>query len=85
MMSSSRRKRRHDVDDAGSTKKKPQKVTLYFDKNDELVDEETVLKDKHNYYHKYHAVTVDFGNEEDESRGILTKDIFWGQKKTDNA
>ena len=44
-----------------------------------MVDEQTVLKDRHNYYHKYHAVTVDFGCDDEGARGLLTKDIFWGQ------
>jgi hypothetical protein len=50
------------------------------------VSEEVALNDPNNYYHKYHCVTVDFGTDEDvEGRDKITKDIFWGEKKTDNA
>lgn len=67
-------------------KRSPKKVTLYFDKNDELVEESVALNDQNNYYHKYHAVTVDFGSEDDQDgRDILTKDIFYSNKKVDNA
>ena len=27
-----------------------------------MVDEETAMRDKNNYYHKYHAVEVDYGH-----------------------
>ena len=59
--------------------RQPRKVTLYFDKNDELVQEEVVLNDVHNYPNKYHSLVVDFGSE-DSSDGtdLLTKDIFCG-------
>lgn len=59
-------------------------MTLYFNDNDEMVDEEEVqqCKDKK----KYHSVTVDFGNE-DFIRGTekITKDFFWSNKKSENA
>ncbi len=67
-------------------KQQPRRVTLYFDENDELVDEETALCDPNNYYHKYHSVQVDFGGDEViEGRDKITKDIFWGEKCTENA
>jgi len=67
-------------------KRIPKKMNLYFDKNDEMVEEEVALADPHNYYHKYHSVEVEFGSEDDDDvKAILTKDIFWGEKKTDNA
>ena len=49
-----------------------------------MVDEALVSRDHNNYYYKYHTVEVDFGGDEGEGRDILTKDIFWGQKKTEN-
>lgn len=62
-------------------------MKLYFDKNDELIDEETALSDPHNYYHKYHTVEVDFGGEDFYYNGNdkITKDIFSGAKSTENA
>ena len=64
----------------------PRKVTLYFDKNDDLVYEEVVLNDTHNYPNKYHSLTVDFGSEDSsEGTDLLTKDIFCGSQKTENA
>lgn len=63
-------------------------MTLYFDKNDEMVDEETAMRDPFNYYHKYHAVTVDFGGEDYGNLAAahkITKDIFYGEKRTENA
>ena len=42
------------------SKRQPRKVTLYFNEDDELVDEEEALSDCHN---KYHSVVVDYGNE----------------------
>lgn len=68
-------------------KKQQRRVTLYFDENDELVDEETAKRDPYNYYHKYHAVQVDFGGEDysESATHKITKDIFWGEKCTDNA
>ncbi len=47
-------------------KKKPRQARLYFDQNDELVDEETAMCDQNNYYHKYHVVEMDFGRADDE-------------------
>jgi hypothetical protein len=78
-------KKRHD-DDSSSKNKKQQKVNLYFNQNDELVDEEVALNDIHNYYHKYHCVSVDFGSNGDDC-GIekLTKEIFSGTQKIENA
>lgn len=68
-------------------RKQPRRVTLYFDENDELVDEATALADPKNYYHKYHAVTVDFGGSEEfgDVRDKITKDIFCSEKSTENA
>ena len=45
------------------------------------------MADPNNYYHKYHMVEVVFGGEEDfyEGRDKITKDIFYGEKKTENA
>lgn len=62
-------------------------MTLYFDENDEMVDEETAKNDRYNYYHKYHAVQVEFGNDDifENASHKITKDIFWGEKCTDNA
>ena len=38
------------------------------------------------YRQKYHSVVVDFGGDEDsELMDTITKDTFWGSKKTDNA
>lgn len=64
--------------------KAPRIVTLYFDQNDELVDEETVIRDAYNYPNKYHTVQVNFGNEE-LLGDFITKDIFCGKEKEDNA
>lgn len=64
----------------------PRKVTLYFDKNDDLVDEEYVLNDPRPYPNKYHSLTVDFGSEDSsENANLLTKEIFCGGQKTENA
>lgn len=66
----------------------PRRATLYFNENDELVDEEEVKEElkKNKYSKKYHSVTVDFGSE-DYIRGTqrITKDIFWSDKKSENA
>ena len=44
------------------------------------------MRDHNNYYHKYHWVEVELGGSDLESgRDEVTKDIFWGTKKTDNA
>ena len=56
----------NDSSNSTRSKKRPHKVNLYFDQNDELVDEEVALKDKHNYYHKYHCVAFEFDHEEEE-------------------
>lgn len=68
-------------------RKQPRRVTVYFDKNDEMVDEQTALRDPNNYYHKYHAVTLDLGegNADDATAHKITKDIFYGEKRTENA
>ena len=52
-----------------------------------MVDEETAKNDRYNYYHKYHAVQVEFGNDDifENASHKITKDIFWGEKCTDNA
>ena len=76
--------RRRQRNNEGQSQRPPQKVTLYFNKYDEFVDEIIAQSDPNSYYHKYHAVEVDFGGYEKEGRDILTKDIFWGQKKTEN-
>ena len=64
-------------------------MVLYFDENDELVDEETAKADKRNYYHKYHAVEVEYGrgveSEDMSVKDKITKDLFCGEKSTDNA
>jgi len=39
---------------------------MYFDRNDELVDENVADADQNNYYHKYHMVEIDFKQEYDE-------------------
>jgi hypothetical protein len=31
------------------------------------VEEEVALKDPRNYYHKYHCVAVEFGDDDEES------------------
>ena len=41
-------------------KKQQRRVRMYFDQNDEMVDEETAMCDQNNFYHKYHVVEVDF-------------------------
>lgn len=72
--------------EGGNSRRKARKATLYFNQNDEIVSEEEALKDRNNFYHKYHTVVVDFGgDEEDHGTDQITKDIFWGTKKTDNA
>ena len=62
---------------------------LYFDSNDELVDEETAKMDQNNYYHKYHAVEVDYGcsmvSDELSIKDKITKDIFNGEECSENA
>lgn len=53
-------------------------VRLYFDQNDEVVDEETAMRDPNNFYHKYHAVEVDYSrlaNGEDEDEDLLEEII----------
>ena len=35
------------------------RIRLYFDQNDEMVDEDIALHDLNNYYHKYHTVEID--------------------------
>mmetsp|Transcript_24585 Transcript_24585/g.24184 ORF Transcript_24585/g.24184 Transcript_24585/m.24184 type:complete len:234 (-) Transcript_24585:55-756(-) len=68
-----------------SMKKKAKKVVLYFNENDEMVEEEVALKALKNPKNKgkYHSVMVDFGNEEGTEK--ITKDIFWGTKRDENA
>jgi hypothetical protein len=65
------------------SKQQPRRVVLYFDQNDELVDEETAKMDQNNYYHKYHAVEVDYGciltSEDLGIKDKITKDIFCGE------
>lgn len=44
------------------------------------------MTDPNNYYHKYHAVQVDFGGEDEFFKGgKITKDIFYGEKSHENA
>jgi hypothetical protein len=53
-----------------------------------MVDEETAKRDPYNYYHKYHAVQVDFGGDDYYSDKValnITKDILCGEKSTENA
>lgn len=58
-------------------------MTLYFNENDEVVDEEEALRDKR---HKYHTVVVDLGSDDYISgTNILTKDLFCSDKNTENA
>ena len=45
-----------EEDVAPFLRKQPRRVTLYFNENDELVDEATALSDPNSYYHKYHSV-----------------------------
>eukprot|EP00349_Pseudokeronopsis_sp_Brazil_P001373 CAMPEP_0202959376 /NCGR_PEP_ID=MMETSP1396-20130829/3571_1 /ASSEMBLY_ACC=CAM_ASM_000872 /TAXON_ID= /ORGANISM="Pseudokeronopsis sp., Strain Brazil" /LENGTH=228 /DNA_ID=CAMNT_0049677897 /DNA_START=37 /DNA_END=723 /DNA_ORIENTATION=- len=61
------------------------KVTLYFDENDEMMEEEDALKLMQNPKNKgkIHSVVVDFGNEEGTQK--ITKDIFWGSQRDENA
>lgn len=35
---------------------------IYFDQEDNMIDEETAMKDTNNYYHKYHVIEVDMIN-----------------------
>lgn len=67
----------------------PRTVTLYFDRNDDLIDEKTALndlKDSHTDPKKYHSVVVNFGNEDREmSADIITADIFRAHDKEENA
>ena len=81
-MLNSERKRRRTKEK--KSKKLPKKVTLYFNKYDEIVEERVVQADRHHYYHKYHSVDVDFGGE-DSVKDLLTQDIFWGQGKAENV
>ena len=71
------------------SKQQPRRVVLYFDQNDELVDEEIAKTDQNNYYHKYHAVEVDYGSnsmlEGIDLKDKITKDIFCGEQNTENA
>jgi len=69
-----------EEDVAPFLRKQSRRVTLYFNENDELVDEATALQDPKSYYHKYHAVQVDFGTSEGDK---ITKDIFCGDKCAD--
>ena len=58
---------------------------MYFNTNDELVDETFALKemkDKKNKG-KYHTVTVDYDGNEGKEK--ITQDIFWGNKRQENA
>ena len=64
--------------------RKPKRVILYFNQEDEMVTEEEAKKDSNNYYHKYHSVEVEIGGEEGLSYHI-TKDIFRGKEKAENA
>jgi len=32
---------------------------IFFDRQDEMLDEPTAHLDKHNYYHKYHMIEID--------------------------
>jgi hypothetical protein len=43
-------------------RKELRRTRLYFDQDDNMIDEETALKDVNNYYHKYHVVEVDMIN-----------------------
>lgn len=40
-------------------RKELRRLRLYFDQEDNMLDEESALKDVNNYYHKYHVVEVD--------------------------
>lgn len=70
-------------------KKLPKKVTLYFNSNDELVSEEEIqmrIEAGENINKRYHSVEVEFSKDEDEEgTDQITKDIFWGAQKTENA
>ena len=46
--------RRRQRNEDNKAQKPPKKITLYFNKYDEFVDENTALSDLNNYYHKYH-------------------------------
>jgi len=75
-------------------------VRLYFDQNDEMVDEETAMSDKNNFYHKYHAVEVIFSTDDDDEYRFsdvkkpdeilpartnkVTKEMFYGEKPQEN-
>ena len=40
-------------------RKTGRRVRVYFDRNDDMVDEALALADPNNYYHKYHVVEID--------------------------
>ena len=79
------KKHKRTIDDHDKLlRKNPRKVRLYFDENDEAVDEATALSDPDNFYHKYHIVEIDLDPESMGDR--ITKDTFKGSHKgTDNA
>lgn len=62
---------------------------MYFNQNDEQVDEAMASSDPNNYYHKYHVVSHDFkqdcqSDEDDEDIQIL-EEIVMGGSKGDKA
>jgi hypothetical protein len=66
-------------------RKKPSVSKLYFDANDEAVDEVTALNDQGNYYHKYHFVECMFGSpeeDEDAERLMMLEDLMRGAKQS---
>lgn len=76
------RKSRTDEDVSEFLVKNSHKTTLYFNRNDELVDERTALKNPS----RYHKVTLALGCKNvGEGSQQLTKSSFWGDKKEENA
>ena len=41
-------------------RRQPRRTLMYFNKNDEMVQEAYAKEDPNNYYHKYHVVEYDF-------------------------
>ena len=59
-------------------------MLVYFDRNDDLVEEAVAQADPNNYYHKYHVVEIDFkalDYEDDEDDLELLQEIAMGADK----
>ena len=60
------------------------RVRVYFDRNDDLVEEAVAQADPNNYYHKYHVVEIDFkpvDYEDDDDDLELLQELAMGADK----